>query len=404
MEKVVVNPVFIGVMMCFVAFLVSYCFYPFVLRMARVWKIYDNPGERKLQKKPVPVFGGMVAFVSICSASLVASTIFFDAKMLWILPAMAVLFIVGVLDDKFSLSPHFRLFFEIAVVSAIVLVNGNDIDNLNGIWGVWSLDKWVAIPLSVFAGVGIINAINLIDGVDGYASGYGMMVFMLIAIVFYYSDIVNLAVLSLICVGALLPFFLHNVFGKTTKMFIGDGGALMIGTLITIFCFSVLKQDSFCFEALLVKRNVGLIPMMLSFLSIAVFDTLRVMFGRILKGVSPFKADKTHLHHLFIDLGFTHFGTTLTLLTLNSLNVLAWMTAWLCGATITLQLYVVVFVSLLDTVGLYSVARHQQQSGGFVYRLLRKVGIGANWEESNFWSWMRRLVDDELFEEGKTIL
>lgn len=401
MENVVVNPVLIGIMMCFVAFVVSYCIYPLVLRMARVWKIYDNPGERKLQKIPVPVFGGMAVFISICAASLVSASIFFDMKLLWVLPSMAALFVVGVLDDKYAISPYFRLFFEVAVVSAVVFLNGNYIDNLNGIWGIWSLNKWVAIPLSILAGVGIINAINLIDGVDGYSSGYAMMVFLMIAIVFYKSLIVNLAVLCLICVGALLPFFMHNVFGKTTKMFIGDGGALMMGTLMTIFCFSVLRQKSACFNALLVQNNVGLIPLMLSFLSICVFDTLRVMFSRIFRGVSPFHADKTHLHHLFIDLGFSHFGTTLSLLILNMLIVLAWMVAWLLGATITVQLYVVIFFSILNTVGIYSAVRHQQSKGGSLYMLMRNVGSHTHWENSILWQWMRKLVDDDLFAGGK---
>lgn len=401
MEKVNVNPVLIGIMMCFVAFVVSYCIHPLVLRIARVRKIYDNPGERKLQKTPVPVFGGMVVLVSICAASLVASTIFFDAKMLLMLPTMMVLFVVGVMDDKYGLSPLLRLCFEVAVVSAIVLLNKNSIDNLNGIWGVWELNTWIAFALSVFAGVGIINAINLIDGVDGYSSGYGMMVFLLMSAVFYCSSIVNLAVLSLICVGALFPFFLHNVFGKKTKMFIGDGGALMIGALITILSFSILKRDSFCFDELLVRRNVGLVPMLLAFLSVAVFDTLRVMFSRIFRGVSPFHADKTHMHHLFIDLGFSHFGTTVMLLSLNMMCVIAWFVAWYFGATVTVQFYVVICLALFNTVGLYSIVRCQQLKNGWFYRFLCRVGNNTHWEDTPFWQWMRKLVDGDLFEEGK---
>ena len=402
MRNVDINPVLVGIMMGFVAFVVSYCIYPLVLRMARVWNIYDAPGERKLQKSPVPVFGGMVVLISICAASLVASSVFFDIKMLWMLPAMVVLFVVGVIDDKYSISPALRLFFEFVVVAAIVVLNGNYIDNMNGIWGIWTLNDWIVIPLSIVAGVGIINAINLIDGVDGYSSGYGMMVFFLMAVVFFRSGIENLAVLSLICVGALLPFFLHNVFGVKTKMFIGDGGALMIGTLITVLSFSVLKQQSFCFAELLVAKNIGLVPMMLSFLSIAVFDTLRVMFSRIFNGVSPFHADKTHMHHLFIDLGFSHFGTTLVLLFLNIMCVVAWLVAWLCGATVTIQFYVMIIVALFNTVGIYTIVRRSQHSNGSLFRWLSAVGRNTqHWEESPFWHWMNKLVDDNLFEEGK---
>lgn len=396
------NPVSLGVAMCFVTFIISYCIYPLALRMARVWHIYDNPGERKLQKAPVPVFGGMVVFTALCTSAVIFFSIFYSVKLLWMLPAMAVLFVVGVLDDKFSLSPWVRLLFEIFVVLAIVMLNHNYIDNLNGIFGLWRIPDAVAIPLSVFAGVGIINSINLIDGVDGYSSGYSMQVCFLAAIVFYLSGIEGMAVLSLICVGALLTFFLHNVFGRTSKMFLGDGGALMIGVLIMVFCFSILKTDSFCFTSLLMAHGVGLVPMMLAFLSIAVFDTLRVMFARIFRGISPFHPDKTHMHHLFIDLGFSHFGTTFCLLTLNFLVIVCWLISWACGASVDVQMVVVLFFSIFNTFGLYSIIRRSQRRDGAFARALSSFGkCTSNWEFRPSWRWMSKLVDDNLFEEGK---
>ena len=401
MESVLENPVALGFAMCFVAFFISYGIYPLVLRMARVWKIYDNPGERKLQVKPIPVFGGMVVFISICASTIIFTSVFFEVKLLSMLPAMAVLFVVGVLDDKYALSPYFRLVFEVIVVLSIVLINGNYIDNLNGIWGIWQLNDWIAIPLSVIAGVGIINAINLIDGVDGYSSGYAIMVCLCLAVVFYLSGIDNLAILSLICVGALVPFFMHNVFGKTTKMFIGDGGALMIGTLVTIFCFSIIKVKSFCVTELLINHNVGLIPMMLAILSVCVFDTLRVMFSRIFRRESPFHADKTHMHHLFIDLGYSHYATTMMLITINIVNVFFWFVSWLLGASVELQLYVVILVCLFNSLGLYTIIRHQQKTNGLIYRFFSWIGRHARLENTSFWSFMCKLVDDNLFEQGK---
>ena len=160
----------------------------------------------------------------------------------------------------------------------------------------------MAIPFSIFAGVGTINAVNMIDGVDGYSSGYAMLACLCFAIAFHASWTPGMVCLTMIAGGALLPFFLHNVFGIRSRMFIGDGGTLMLGMLLTALAFSALSsrvgigqlgEEGVCIPAFILA--VGCIP---------IFDAVRVMFVRIIHGKSPMKADKSHLHHLFIDMGF----------------------------------------------------------------------------------------------------
>ena len=109
-----------------------------------------------------------------------------------------------------------------------------------------------------------------------------------------------MTILAVVSVGALIPFFLHNVFGKSSKMFIGDGGTLVMGTVMSVFVIAILQSGSRV--AAFVDPNVGLVPFTLAVLSVPVFDTLRVMSTRMLKGSSPFRPDKTHLHHMFIDM------------------------------------------------------------------------------------------------------
>lgn len=131
-----------------------------------------------------------------------------------------------------------------------------------------------------------------------------------------------MTILAVVSVGALIPFFLHNVFGKTSKMFIGDGGTLVMGTVMSVFVIAILQSGSRV--AAFVDPNVGLVPFTLAVLSVPVFDTLRVMSTRMLKGSSPFRPDKTHLHHMFIDMGCSHVATTLAILGLNTAVVLCW--------------------------------------------------------------------------------
>ena len=117
-----------------------------------------------------------------------------------------------------------------------------------------------------------------------------------------------MTMLAVVCMASLIPFFLHNVFGLKSKMFIGDGGTLLMGCVMSVFVLNMLKSGSLGvnYRAL----GFGLVPFSLAVLSVPVFDTVRVMMMRILRKTSPFHPDKTHLHHMFIELGFSHIVTT----------------------------------------------------------------------------------------------
>ena len=127
-------------------------------------------------------------------------------------------------------------------------------------------------------------------------------------------------------------------------------------------------------------------------LAFPVFDTLRVMCARILRGGSPFRPDKTHLHHLFISLGFSHAGTTAVILTLNLLVVLAWWAAYAAGAPIDLQLYLVLFLGVIITTGIYYPLRRLKPSGR-LFRRLHRLGHLSHVERTGPVLWLQRLMD-----------
>lgn len=328
--------------------------HPQIIKIARLKEIVDNPNARKLQKEPVPIMGGVAVFFGIFMSLMFSNVIIECSELFILLTAMLLMLYVGAMDDILDLPPWSRLVAQIGAALVLVyLARGFVIDDLMGLLGIGALPAWVAVPLTVFAIVGIINATNLIDGVDGLSSGFGMMACLVFTVVFYRLDDVPMVVLSASTLGALLLFFLHNVFGKTSKMFIGDSGTLMLGIVLAASVTRIISQVRTPESTLFTAEGASAIPFTLAVLSVPVFDTLRVMLTRILHRHSPFHPDKTHLHHMFIDLGFTHVITTVCVLSLNTLVLLLWTAVYYAGASVEVQIVAVVASALAVTVGLY---------------------------------------------------
>lgn len=365
--------------------------FPKVLRISLDKNIVDNPDARKLQRVPVPVLGGMVVVFGILVALCVCQ-IFVDCSSLFsIILAMAIMLFVGTVDDILDISSVTRFLLEVLVALMIIYTCDYSLDNLHGLWGVHALSPWVYMPLTIVTVVGIINAINLIDGVDGYSSGYCMMACTIFGVFFYIVNDMPMTLLAVSCVGALIPFFLHNVFGRTSKMFIGDGGTLLMGCVMSVFVLNVLKTGTECVEY--ISWGWGLVPFTLAVLCIPVFDTVRVMTMRILRKTSPFHADKTHLHHLFIEMGFSHIGTTISILSLNCFVILGWYLTYKLGASVDTQLYVVIALSLLVTVGFYYGLRFCGKQGWAPYRFMQCMGKITHVERKGVFLWLQKLVD-----------
>ena len=343
-----------------------------VLKIALLKGIVDNPDARKLQKVPVPVLGGIAVFFGIV-VSMTATGLFYETASLFaILGVMTIMLYVGVMDDILSLSPSLRFLIEILVVLLLIFCNKYSLDNFHGLWGVHAIPVWISVPLTVLAGVGILNAINLMDGVNGLSSGYCISACGIFAVAFIWADDKEAASLAILSIGALIPFFCHNVFGKKSKMFIGDGGTLLMGTIMSTFVIGALNGNSPM--ASKVDSDFGMIPFTLSVLAIPIFDTLRVMSRRIMRGKSPFSPDKTHLHHLLFDIGFSHIGITLFEILSNLMVVLAWWISYKAGASIDVQLYIVIALGLMVTFGFYGLVRIIQKRNTAFYRFLQKVG------------------------------
>ena len=375
----------------FTALLLVGWIHPRLVKIALLKNIVDNPDARKLQRTPVPVLGGVAVFFGVVIAIGCMSSVVDCSGLPVVIMAMMAMLYTGTMDDILSLSPGLRFVIEIVVVLLLIFVGGYCIDDFHGLWNIGRFSYWCAVPLTVVAAVGIINAINLVDGVNGLSSGYCIMACLIFGTLFFLAGEAPMTILAAVSVGALIPFFLHNVFGKTSKMFIGDGGTLVMGVVMSVFVIAILQNGSRV--AAYVNPNVGLVPFTLAVLSVPVFDTLRVMSTRILKGTSPFRPDKTHLHHMFIDLGCSHVATTLAILGVNMFVVLCWWALEASGFSIAVQLYAVIAVSLLVTSGLYHFMQWHICRDTRFMRAMRRLDYKTHISRTGIFFWLQQVMD-----------
>lgn len=391
---------FIYIILSVLAFTVTTVVYPFVLRYARRHNIVDNPDARKLQRYPVPVLGGVAIYTGILAGCLAMYFLVSGASLNWSLMAITTMLLMGVWDDIKNLSAIFRLILQFGIVGAYMGFTGYYIHNLYGLFGIHEISAWLGILISLYLGVGTINAINMIDGIDGYVSGYCIMACIGFAAVFIGVGQTVWSCLAVITASALIPFFMHNVFGNKSKMFIGDGGTMMLGFMMTIFELGALSLHR---GSELEADGIGIIAMTMAVLCIPIFDTLRVMTARIVRRRSPFKPDRSHLHHLFIDMGFSHLGAAISILSMNLAIMLVWLFLWQMGASINMQTIVVGLMGVGVTFGFYKYMRLQQHNGPIsedgrpqgtrLWHAFCRIGNWSHKEKGIIWRTLQKIVD-----------
>ena len=366
-----------------VSFVTTALVYRHVLRICIEKDITDKPCGRKLQQAPVPVLGGVAVFVGMLVAMIVGG-IFSDISRLYpVACIMALMLCVGVADDILGLTPISRLVVEVAAVLALIYTTGCSIGDFHGLWGIGQLPGWLAVCLTVFAGVGIINSVNLIDGVNGLCSGYCIFACTAFGVYSLLSGDTQTATLAFVCIGALLPFLCHNLFGQTSKMFIGNGGTMLMGTVMVFFVISRIHGAEMPSE----------IPFTLAVLSIPVFDTVMVMGVRMLKGRSPFSPDKGHLHHLLFSIHFSHVGTTLTEILLGATVTAAWWVSGLLGTSADVQLYIVAALGFCFTSGIYGLVEWIRTHRPRLFAALCRLGDRTHFGHSRWWLKIRKEMD-----------
>ncbi len=300
-----------------IGFSIAYFSIPIIIRIARVKKLFDVPNERSATKIVVPTLGGISILIGFVISLLIASGKVNIDCLKYLFAAIFVMFSVGLKDDLIGTSAVRKLLIELAVAFGLVLLGNYRLTDLHGLFGIGQTGYIFGTILSVIALVGIINAFNLIDGIDGLASGTGILVSLTYGVWFLNAGdpLYTIACFSL--AGSLGAFFLFNVFGKTNKIFMGDTGSLILGTILAVFTIhfnEFIPADSNVME--------GLPALSLAIMIVPVIDTLRVFAIRIYRRRSPFRADMNHIHHQLLRIGLSHLNSTLLIILINGLIII----------------------------------------------------------------------------------
>ncbi len=287
---------------------------PQILLIAFRKKLFDEVDERKIHKGVVPRLGGIAFVPSILfSLALVVGfnlrlggeNIFGDfagslVPMYFMVCAVLLMFLVGMADDLIGV--RYMAKFIVQILSALLICcSGMYVNDLYGLLWLTDLPGWFAFLTTAFVVVFVVNAINLIDGIDGLASGLSTVALVFYAVVFYKGGDFVYSMLASAAVGTLLPFFYYNVFGnakRQKKIFMGDTGALTTGMILVFCAIAVLHIDNGTF---VVDYNTVIVAF--SPLVIPCFDVVRVYLHRVARDRNPFLPDKSHIHHKLLALG-----------------------------------------------------------------------------------------------------
>lgn len=287
---------------------------PKILLISTRKRLLDIPNKRKVHTAISSRLGGaafypgiiLPLFLSIGIYSLIDSQIWNITITPWLLLTIAatqVMYIVGIIDDIIHLRYGTKFICQL-FAAMIVLISGSWVNDLYGFLGIHTLPVYIGMMLTLFLTIFIINSINLIDGIDGLASGLSVIALLCFAIIFYIDGQVSPLLLSIATLGTLLAFFRYNVWGlpnKSTKIFMGDSGSLIIGIIISSLAFKLCFKDN----SVVIKNAPYNLFIAYSVLIIPCFDVVQVVFHRLKNKQRLFHPDKNHFHHKLLTLGLS---------------------------------------------------------------------------------------------------
>ncbi|MCF6465040.1 glycosyltransferase family 4 protein [Clostridium sp. Cult2] len=281
---------------------------PVARKLAIKFGAVDIPkDERRIHNKPMPLMGGLAIYIAILISSLLFLPI--DKTLISIIIGGTIIFISGIIDDIKGLTPKAKLVFQI--IAAIILIFGDvkieAITNPFGEPGTLLSLNGFSIPITIFWVVGITNTLNLIDGLDGLAAGVAMIAslsFLFVANKFNYIPVM---IMSAIVAGSCLGFLPYNF--NPAKIFMGDTGALFLGFILASLSIEGVMKS--------VATIAVVVPIII--LGVPIFDTTFAIFRRLLNGRSIAEADKGHLHHRLLKMGYSQKKTVLILYSISAI-------------------------------------------------------------------------------------
>jgi len=288
----------------FGVFAISLLLIPKIRSIAIKLNLSDAPDDRSSHTAPVPTFGGVIFYVSYIVILFFAQNLDVNHVSVTLLASISVLFFTGLLDDFRNLSPKIKFLFQIIGVAILMFQPDFRIVSLHGFLGVYEIPMAISVAGSMFFLLALINAFNLIDGIDGLSGITGIIIASFYSFMFFNLGYYFYLSISLATIGTLLAFLRFN-FSIKRKIFMGDTGSLVIGLVLGLLTLKLMAVGDAAHNSLSFNRSQ--LPLFLAgVLFIPTLDTIRVMLLRFTRGVSMFKPDRNHIHHILIDFGFSH--------------------------------------------------------------------------------------------------
>jgi UDP-N-acetylmuramyl pentapeptide phosphotransferase/UDP-N-acetylglucosamine-1-phosphate transferase len=295
---------------------IVYITVPLLRSVAFKLDLYDKPDEeRKLHTEYIPTLGGIALFLAFFVGFSISG---FAGQMQgysYFAAGMLMLFFTGMKDDLVGLSPSKKLLVEVAVGMMLILGSGIYIDNFYGVLGIGELPFFVSVVITLFTMIVVVNAYNLIDGVDGLAGGIGVIASLFFGIGFFVAGQYAMAMLSAVVAASLAGYLLHNF--HPASIFMGDTGSLIIGFLLAVQAIQFVGLNDYPAFIEVFGSVSSVMPV--AILMIPLYDTLRVFILRIKLGSSPFDPGRDHIHHILIDM---HLGHKMTCLILYAMSII----------------------------------------------------------------------------------
>lgn len=297
------------------AMVVAFVAIPSIMFVAKERHLFDDlHSHRKEHDHGIPRLGGVAIFCSFTIVSLLFAK--YDAQLPTniLLTSCIILFAVGLKDDLAGAGPSTKFGMQFLVAMMLVFLGHVRLTSLYGVFDIQQIPFAASTILSILVIMFVVNAFNLIDGVDGLAGTIGLIVCLTFALLFIHMGEIELATLAFSMVGAIIGFLFYNY--SPAKIFMGDTGSLLIGLIAAVLAIKFIELNKFTtqnYAPTFYSAPANAVAIII----IPLFDTFRVFILRVLKGKSPFQADRNHIHHRILKLGLSHMQTTFALAITN---------------------------------------------------------------------------------------
>lgn len=314
------------------AFGISVFAIPSIITVAHNKNLLDEPNHRTVHATLTPRLGGMAIFAGFVSAI----TIFGDLNhaLQRVVAGCILLFFIGLKDDITNISAAKKFFVQIMATGIVIFLGNIRITNFQGFMGIYDLDPGISYGFTFLVIIGITNAVNLIDGLDGLAGSITVVISAIFGFYFYMNGQFGFSYLAFSLMGGVFGFLRYNL--TRAIIFMGDTGSLVCGFLVSIMAIQFVEMG-----------NIESAPSIsIAILFVPILDTARVFALRILQGKSPFAADKNHIHHVLTRYGASQRATVLVLVIFNFLVAITVIQLDYLGDTVLVAALIGLFLAV----------------------------------------------------------